>query len=364
MATESASAATPPRWKTIHDELCAMLPQHSYGSSFYTIADICKKYDVSSITARRVLDELQAQGLVEKIRKRGTVVRRLPQATSVRLVAPAATRSDYMTYSPVMRRMIAGITRHAQQHHIDFDITSEQHLQTLFSRRHEGFGLLLPPPQIADETIAFIRRQGLPHVFLTPMERWKGLPHARPDRIAAARLATEHLIQLGHRRIAYLLGDIRHRNFRDRLVGYRQALVNAGLKLDWQLVHQTNGLIVEQDEMALDELLALRRPPTAIITADDDYRAIHVLESLRRRGIRVPEQISVLGYPNYPDSRLTDPPLSVVDANYEAVGAAAMRLLMSQMHEGADPATQFIVIAPTLVSRSSVAPPASKPGPV
>lgn len=355
MTTSSLAPSSIPRWKAIRDELYNRLPQFEFGSNFYTIADICKEYGVSSITARRVLDELQAEGMVEKIRSRGTVVRRIATRTSIRLITPAGVRPDYHTYSVVMRRQIAGMTAFAQQSNVDFDTISETHLPTVFSRRTDPFGFLVSP-QVSRESLQFLRARKLPHVFVNPLMGWKGVPHVRADKKAAGYLAAKHLLDLGHKRIAYVLGSISRKHFRDRLMGYRAAIKEAGIAFDWSLVYTTDGEHPEQDDQALTELLALRRPPTAIM-AGDDNRAIQLLESCRRRGIEVPKAMSILGYPNYPETKLTSPPLSVVDAKYEEVGHAAMRALLIQMNERVNTKRQALVVAPELIDRGSTAPP-------
>lgn len=361
MPAPSSPSPTVPRWKEIRDDLEAMLPKFRYGERFCSIAEICQKYDVSTITARRALAELQGSGLVEKIRSRGTVVRQLPRAVNVRLVLPVGLRPDYRTHSVILRRMLTGITAFAEQNQVDFDTFSEEHLQLLFAKRGETFGFLVLPG-LAMSNLDLLHGRRSPHVFLNPLKAWKGQPHARSDKLAAGYLGTRHLLELGHRRIAYVIGAISQRHFRDRLNGYRRALKEAGVPFRWSLVHESDGEHAEQDHQAVEALLSRKSPPTAIIAADDN-RAIHILEALHRRGVKVPQQVSVLGYPNYPESKLTQPALSVVDAAYEEVGTAAMRLLMAQMHEGADPASQAIAVAPRLVQRESVAPPAPRINP-
>lgn len=354
MITSPLAPSSAPRWKVIRDELYNRLPQFEFGSNFYTIADICKEYGVSSITARRVLDELQSEGLVEKIRSRGTVVRRLATRTSIRLITPAGVRPDYHSYSVVMRRQIAGMTAFAQQSNVDFDTISETHLPTVFSRRTDPFGFLVSPG-VSRDSLAFLRSRKLPHIFVNPLMGWKGVPHVRADKKAAGYLAARHLLDLGHKRIAYVLGSISRKHFRDRLMGYRAAIKEAGVKFDWSLVYTTDGEHPEQDDQALSELLALRSPPTAIM-AGDDNRAIQLLEGCRLRGISVPQDMSILGYPNYPETKLTSPPLSVVDAKYEEVGQVAMRTLLIQMNERVNPKRQALVVAPELVDRGSTGP--------
>jgi len=342
------------RWQEIREQLRAELPAFDYGSRFYTITDICAKFEVSTITARRVLTEMQNEGLVEKIQRRGTVVRQVSRALRIRMLLAAKVRPEQHTLNPIYRRLIAGATQAAERQRADFDLISESNLETLFSRRDDVFGFLLPIG-IASRSVDFLRERNLPFVFLDPQTTWAGLPHARANRIRAGYIATRHLLDLGHRRIAFIIGPISRRNFRDRLNGYRKALREAGIRFDWGLIEETSALHPDEGDSAMANLMGLKDPPTAVITGDDN-RALLVLETCRRTGIRVPEDLSVVGFPNYPESSLTDPPLTVVDPRYELIAEAAMKLLFDQMLENADPLKQRVVIQPELVQRRSTGP--------
>lgn len=349
------SPATPPilKWKELLDALCDLLPDYEYGERFLSIVEICDRYDVSNITARRVLTEMQTRGLVEKIQSRGTIVRRPSQVTQVRLVMPAGIRSDYLSHSVIIRRLIQGIIGSVGKHRIDFDTVSEAHIESIFSQRNDAFGFLLQAG-ISSATRQWLAKNKWPFVLLNPLRDFKGLPHACTDRHQAGYLGAKHLIELGHERIAYSLGSITQVHFRSRLEGYRKALKEAGLPFRSSLIHQSDHIDMACIEQSIDKFLGMRKAPTAIMSCDDD-RAIAILNRLHHHGVRVPEDISLLGYPNYPESGLTTPPLSVVDARYEDVGASAMQLLLEQMLTGADPNRQSIVIQPQLITRSSSA---------
>lgn len=344
----------PPRWKVVRDKLQAELPAYSYGSDFYSIAEVCRKFDVSQITAIRALNELASRHLIEKISGKGNVVRRVPRPASIWMLTPAKAQRKYLVFDSALQRRVKGITTAATQQNVDFDTISESHLQDLFPRRGESFGFLVHGP-VARQTCEFLRQRRLPYVLVDPPEQFKGRPHARINRVHAGYLAARYLLDLGHRRIAWITGPVNQRNFRDRLRGYRQALGEAGIPFRWSLIKETESAEADRVQAMLEELLDLRRPPTAVI-AGDDSRAIHMLEACRQRGIAVPGQLSILGYPNYPESRVTHPPLSVIDAPFEKVGEAAVKLLLEQMLQGAAPAKQAVLIEPELVERGSTGP--------
>lgn len=355
MTLIDAKQCLPPRWKVIFDQVQGELSNFAYGSPFYSIADICDKFNVSRITAIRVLNELAARNLIEKLPSKGNVVRLVSQAVSIRLIIPSGLRRDYATIDPVDRRLVEGIYAAARTGTCDFDTIRENHLQDLFPRLGSTFGFLVPR-LVSRATREFLKAHQLPYVLVDPFEHYKTSNHARVDRIAAGYLATRHLLDLGHRRIAWITGVTSLPNFRDRLKGYRNALREAQIPFKWSYIVETIGLNPEQDHDALDKLLGLRRPPTAIILGDDT-RGVHIANACRARGIRVPQELSLLGYPNSPETSLTTPPLSVIDANYESVGRSAVTMLLSLMSSPEPAAPVHRVIEPQLVLRGSTAPP-------
>ena len=321
----------PPRWKEILDQVQTELPGYPYGSSFYTITEICDKFHVSRITAIRVLNELATRNLIEKIPGKGNVVRLMSKPASVRLIIPSSARKDYIHFDPVNRRLVDGITTSARAQALDFDTISENHLQSLFPRPDGAFGFLVPKT-ISRQTVEFLRTHDLPHVFVDPWEVNKKQSHARVDRVQAGYVATKHLLELGHRRIAWITGYISDANFRDRIKGYRKALAEARIPFDWQYIRETQGAEFDADVAALESLMLLTRPPTAIILGDDS-RGVHVSAACRTKGIRVPEDLSLVGYPNNPESSLTHPPLTVIDTHFEEVGQASVKVLLQLMLE-------------------------------
>jgi len=353
-AITSTRNAALPRWKEIHTVLRDELPGYAYGSTFYSIADICRKFEVSKITAIRVLDELASEGVLEKIRGKGNIVRQIAQAASVRLILSANARQDHLSLEPVSRRLFEGLRSVSHQVGLDLDTLSENHLPQLFPREDQSFGFLLFRG-VSHNAKRFLRKHQLPHVYLDPFENYKSITCARSDRVRSGYLATRHLLELGHKRIAWITGPPNQRNFRDRLRGYRDAMHEAGLAFRWSMIQTSDGVHPEQDNLAIDNLLRMRRRPTAII-AGDDNRGIHILSACRRRGIRVPEDLSIVGYPNLPESSLTDPPLTVIDPHYEQISEQAVKLLLEQMQLEGGQSTQAVAVEPELILRSSTGP--------
>lgn len=363
-----------PRWKQIYRTLRQEVPNYVYGSNFYTIAQICEKFDVSTITATRVLREMEDEGLVEKIRRRGTVVRRVDKAVAVWMLASSQRPLDFPDFDSHWMRLITAADRFAQQHGARFDVIGETHVDSLLQSQTDPFGILLTSSLTA-ETLSLVRGSGRTHVYLDAWLVPKRGPWAKLDRKAVSALAVEHLLELGHRRIACIFGSFSERGWRQRLIGYRRALEAGGVKFRWRYVTDVNLLepgpapesgaealrrgqqhLKAQLSTAFDKLMACSRKPTAII-AGDDMRAALLLDLCRDRGIHVPGELSIVGFPNNPESRLTTPPLTVVDGCYEQVAEAAMQLLLDQMFQGAAPNAQRAVIQPKLVVRATTGAP-------
>jgi LacI family transcriptional regulator len=165
--------------------------------------------------------------------------------------------------------------------------------------------------------------------------------------------ATDHLLSLGHRRIATITGGFEQDNAIARLAGYRAALIRAGAATDDDLVHSgaygvTSGYDGAKRLMALDE------PPTAIFASSDDT-ALGALHALRELGLSVPGDVSLVGFDDLPVAPWIDPPLTTVRQPLAEMGATAVDLV--HRARTASGHTLRTELATSLVVRSSTAPP-------
>ena len=180
------------------------------------------------------------------------------------------------------------------------------------------------------------------------------------DDVAGAKLATEHLIALGHTRIG-LVGGIPSSDIaRRREQGYAEALHDAGLRRRENLVRRI-GYSPERAAVAIESLVGTDRRPTGVVVANVNG-AIGALTTLRRLGLRVPEDISVVAYHDVWLAEHTWPPLTTVKMPYYEVGVQAVRSLIAQL--AGSPGQDIVVRepAPQLILRSSTAPPVNGAG--
>lgn len=176
------------------------------------------------------------------------------------------------------------------------------------------------------------------------------------DNVAGARAATDHLLALGHRRIAFLAGRPGLESARSREEGFRTAMATAGVAVEESLV-RVGGYRAESAAAPARALLTRPDRPTAVFAAND-MSAIGFANVAAELGLRVPQDVSIVGFDNIPESFSTNPPLTTVDQSIQEMGRAAARMLLDLIGSGEWPAAASRVVLPTrLVTRGSTAPP-------
>lgn len=201
---------------------------------------------------------------------------------------------------------------------------------------------------------------GMPVIYIS--QHVEGRPSVYVDDVAGACKATRHLINLGHRRIAFAhTTNARGFSFssRERLLGYQQALTEAGIPLDDDLIVTTPPRDKRGTTQAVGNLLSLREPPTAIFAEQDELAASLIL-SLRTVQIEVPERISVLGFDDQLMAEWLD--LSTVAQSPADMGRAAAELALELLNAPGANRQQHIVLPTHLIPRGTTAPPPSTQG--
>lgn len=197
--------------------------------------------------------------------------------------------------------------------------------------------------------------RGMPLVLLDPTgDLDDGIPSVGAGDWSGGLAATRHLLGLGHRRIAVMTGPAHMLSSRARLDGYRTAMDMAGVPVDPALVCVGDHRIADGRHLTR-ELLRLPDPPTAVF-AGDDGQALGVYQAAVEAGLRIPEDLSVVGFDDLPMAEWNIPPLTTVRRPLKemAVTAATMLVTLSQ---GEQPPQRRVELATELIVRSSTAPP-------
>jgi len=173
------------------------------------------------------------------------------------------------------------------------------------------------------------------------------------DDFDAASRMTQHLISTGCRRIAHIAGCQTTSIFASRLEGYKAALLKNGLSYDPNLVCCANDLSYEEGARCTKKLLKLAEIPDGIFCAND-YTAIGAIQVIKKAGLRIPQDLSVAGFSNYPVSTIIEPALTTIDDRAKEMGKTAARMLIRQIEErDVNIASETIIIRTDLIVRES-----------
>lgn len=234
------------------------------------------------------------------------------------------------------------------------DRPNEQARLVAALRERRVDGLVLATTVIDDPLLDKLADDDVPFVL---MNRSSDLHlSVAGDDVAGGRLATEHLLEQGHTRIAMMSGPRNVSTAANRTAGYREALTACGVPIDDDLVVWSS-FLVEDAYRDIAPLLDLPDRPSAVV-AVNDVTAIGVLAAARDRGLRVPEDLAVVGYNDSPIARMLPVPLSSVHIPLERMGALAVDLLISRLR-GEAPTS--ITLVPELVVRTSSQSPRGAP---
>ena len=171
------------------------------------------------------------------------------------------------------------------------------------------------------------------------------------DNFRGAYLATEHLLHLGHRRIAILKGPASTFDALERLRGYRASLQSHQISVDTRL--EIDGDYSPASGMAAASVLMSLEPrPTAIFCANDQS-AVALMNSLQHRGIRVPDDLSMVGFDDIPGAAYSSPPLTTVRAGIQQLGVEAIECLIDLMENNRRPAPHRVLPAELVVREST-----------
>jgi LacI family transcriptional regulator len=222
-----------------------------------------------------------------------------------------------------------------------------RHLLPLLERRVDGLIFRPTDDQATDAHLAELRRRRIPFVTVD-----RHLPGATCDFVGTddhrgAALAAAHLLGLGHRHVAFLAGPDFVSTARLRRRGFTAAIARGGGECT------TLAMADFVDVAAAKRLLALRPRPTAVLCVND-FMAIALLRVAREQGVRVPEELSVIGFADVPEAAVVTPALTTLRQDPKAIGRAAARLLLQRIERPGR--AECIRLMPELVVRESTAP--------
>lgn len=225
--------------------------------------------------------------------------------------------------------------------------------QQMLARR--PVGVIAVSAEFSVAQLAQLTSRSIPLVALDPTgEPAHLMPSVGATNWNGGLVAARHLLDLGHRRIAMINGPDEYLCCRARLDGYRAALDGAGVPPDPAMV-RAGPLYHEGGRVEAEHLLRLPDRPTAIFTAND-LQALGVYDAARAAGLRIPDDLSVVGFDDLAFTQWSDPPLTTVRQPLRRMGAEAAGMLLT-LAAGGEPDNDRVELPTKLVVRGSTAPP-------
>lgn len=330
-----------------------------------TIKDVARRAGVSVATVSRVLNKSGpvSPEAAQRILEAADVLHYVPHGGARSLITSKTSTIGVLLpdlYGGFFSELIRGIDQTAQPHGYHLLISGSHNRKSemeaaMRAMRGRTDGLIAMSPHFDAATLLQNLPPTLPVILLSCQARDDDHRVIAIDNAGGAQAMVQHLITLGHRRIAMVKGEEGHFDTAERLQGYRRALVEAGITPDPQ--YEVQGDFSEASgHRAVRGLLALRERPTAIFCANDSM-AIGGLSAAADAGLRVPADITVVGFDDIPLATYLSPPLTSVHVPIFEMGErAASRLIAALKGEGTSECRHERL--PTrLVVRSSCAPP-------
>lgn len=275
------------------------------------------------------------------------------RADAIALIIPHVLHRSFDTF---WLDFIAGVEAACTRKGVDLLLTAtDDEVTPSFRRVARGRrvdGVLLCDVRRTDPRVAYLSALARPFVCFGRTTDDHDYAYIDVDGASGVCTAVEHLLGLGHRRIAYLGVDPDFGFSHFRLHGYQQALSGQHVPLDPDLVRES---LTEFNAVAvIREMLSLSSPPTAIF-ATADFLGVAAVKTARELGLRIPDELSLCVFDDSPLVRHLDPPLTVVSQSNRRLGEEAARLLLDRVGNPAAPVIQRLVV-PALVIRQSTGP--------
>jgi len=326
------------------------------GVSTATVSRVMSQPDVvAPDTRRRVMQAVERLGY-----EPNSAAKNLRTLRTAKLLVTVPDISN-----PFFSLILQGIEDAAQRGGYSVLVGDTQHddqreeRYALMLKRKEADGLIFLGHRLPKQAAMLVRAMAprcAPVVNGCEFSPRLGIPSVHIDNAKAAFEAMDHLYRLGHRRIGIVTGPLVSPLSRDRLSGATARAKQARAERDFIVMH--GDFSIESGSVAAERLLGRRDPPSAIFCFNDEM-AMGVLETARRRHVRVPDDLSVVGFDDIRFARYTDPPLTTVAQPMRAIGEGTVRLLLQILHGDGASAPESVTLPHTLTIRSSTAPPRS-----
>ena len=317
-----------------------------------TVSLVLNNVDGANIpqsTREKVYQAVQELGYVPNASARALASQRAQAIGLVMTRSPAHIASDAF-----LPKIIAGLLEEIkeQQFRLLIEIVEDDHQDAYvkLSQAKHIDGMIILTPNIADNRIKQLQKLGIPTVLFGALPG-HDLPYVQIDNHSAAKAATQHLLDLGHKEIAFITNaHPSYSSAQDRFAGYQDALSEAGVPINDDLIEYGDFSPGSGFE-AMQKIISKHNPFTAVFVASDNV-ALGVKSALSKAGMTIPDDVSMVGFDDLPWSAYTNPPLTTVHLPAHEMAAKASQLLLDII-QGNQLEEKGIILETNLIIRQS-----------
>lgn len=331
-----------------------------------TISDIADRAKVSKMTVSRVLSGKGpvAEKTAERIREimeemnyQPNLIARSLSSQKTMTIGVVIPKTEKLFLDNYIAQVLSGVTDVAQMRNyrimlLPIDLEKDKHGSYMNHARSKLIdGMILLKTKIDDPFLVELADSSFPFVLVNHKPEGGSYNYVDTENVIGAKLAITYLHEKGHTNIAFICGAMNESNAKDRLEGYKTAMLELGLE-----VRNENIVCGEfSKEKAFNEvgkLLALGERPTAIFCSDD-YMAIGAIEKIKSEGLKVPDDIAVIGFDNIEIGPFVRPTLTTVKQPMYELGESAANILL-ELIEGVKEKPISKLLPTELIIRNSV----------
>lgn len=321
--------------------------------SIATVSLVIHKHKrISEETRQRVLKAIETLNYHPSRSARGLVSRKTGNIGFI------LTNDHFLRTEPFYTQIFMGteFEAHSTEYYVllttvNSDYSEGDHLpRFVLERNIDGMIIAGKVPRLF---IDMLVKYNLPIIFIDFVPAGKKSGSVVVDNVGGGIQATEHLIELGHKKIGFIGGDIEHPSIKDRMEGYKRALEKSKLKFNTKLIDIEESYPARNNGYnAAKRLFAKNKDITAVFTCNDAM-AIGVMQYMKEKGIKVPDDVSIIGFDDVVSEDSIEPSLSTIRVPKMELGIEAMKLMIDLMKNGVQKTKKTIVPVQLVVRKST-----------
>ena len=331
-----------------------------------TIYDIAKALNITAATVSRALNNSPKISAATRKLVQETALKMNYEQNKLALALKSGKSNNVGVIVPNIDRnffssVIRGIeeTLYPEGYHIiicqshDDENFEIENIEALLNAQVDGIFISFSKATIEKNlTIDRILRKNVPLIFFDRKKNIDGVSSVTINDYEGGYKATQHLIDQGCTRIAHLAGDFSIEIYKERFKGYKQALIDNAIEFDEQYVIHTQSE-VEEGANAAKKLINLKNPPDAIFSSSD-FSALGAIQELKAHGIKIPDDISIVGFSNEPFTKFMELSISTVDQSPIEMGKIVANVFLEQVNNTSNSKiVKQVVLTPELLIRKS-----------